>query len=179
MRCHATGALIAPGEACRSVLIPAEPAGEASDRPAGSPFQRIDVSEAAWAAGHRPAHAYSHWRGRVPDAATPRREPLDVPGLLELVTRLGEGDADEEHGVAAFRFVLALLLMRRKMLRLDGTREAGDRTVWTFTRKENVARGPLGRWAEGDTLDVADPGLTDEDAVAVAAQLHEALGVEP
>ena len=36
----------------------------------------------------------------------------------------------------------------------------------------------MGRWAEGEPIEVLDPGLTPEDAAAVAAQLHETLGVE-
>ena len=64
------------------------------------------------------------------------------------------------------------------MLRLDGTEPVGGRTVWAFTRKEDPAKGPMGRWAAGPTLRVVDPGLTDADAAAVAQQLHEVLGVE-
>ena len=175
--CHLTGEPLPPGAACRSVLIPA-PEPEGGNPRGAPPFQRVDVSEAAWEAGRRPEGVFSHWRSRVPDPARPRREPLDLAGLLDLVQRLGEEDGPDRHRREAFRFVLALLLMRRRMLRLDDTRTKGDQTVWTFTRKEDPAKGPMGRWAEGETLGVVDPGLDDADAAAVAEQLHETLGVE-
>lgn len=204
--CDATGEVLAPGSACRSVLVPtpADPEqnqsqDEAQDenqdqnqdeapkqareaapnqaRSPVSPFQRVDVSQAAWDAGHRPAGAFSHWRSSVPDPATPRREPLDLPGLVELLNRLAE-DTHADHGRAAFRFVLALLLMRRRMLRLDETRTVDGETLWCFTLKENPAKGPMGRWAEGERLEIPDPNLDDADAAAVAKQLHETLGVD-
>ncbi len=175
--CASTGASMPPGTPCRSVLVPAEE-DDADGKPAASPFRRVDVSEPAWEAGDRPAGVFSHWRSRVPDATAPRREPLDLAGLLELLAKLAE-DENADHGRSAFRFVLALLLMRRRMLRLDDTRVDGDATFWCFTRKEDPAKGPMGRWAEGETIEVPDPGLDDADAAAVAEQLHETLGVEP
>ncbi len=176
--CAGTGEAMPPGTPCRSVLIPAEE--DADGKRAASPFRRVDVSEAAWNTGTRPAGVFSHWRSRVPDATAPRREPLDLAGLLELLTKLAE-DREADQGRSAFRFVLALLLMRRRMLRLDGTRIDGDATFWCFTRKEDPAKGPMGRWAEGETIEVLEPnpGLDDADAAAVAEQLHETLGVEP
>lgn len=174
--CDATGEPLPPGTPCRSVLVPA--LEDADGKPTASPFRRVDVSLPAWDAGHRPAGAFSHWQSSVPDATAPRREPLDLAGLLELLGRLAE-DSGADRGRAAFRFVLALLLMRRRMLRLDDTRTVNGSTLWCFTPKEDVRKGPMGRWSQDDTLEIPDPVLSEADAAAVAAQLHETLGVEP
>ena len=93
---------------------------------------------------------------------------------------------------AGFRHAIALLLMRKKLLRFDGTLEveAGEHgggengaeaerrapgTYWRFTPKVDLNKGPLGKWDEGRALLVLDPRLSDEQMAAVTEQLGEVL----
>jgi hypothetical protein len=67
----------------------------------------------------------------------------------------------------AFRYVLALLLMRRKRLRLEDTKKEGPREVMLLrcTRK-------------GDRFRVADPALSDHELESVQDEVFRVLGWE-
>ena len=126
---------------------------------------------------------------------------------MNLLRRLEE-ETDAQR--VAFRYVLALILMRKKMLRYDGcetkrvdvtrqaeeegTEQAGasednaDKTPprveqieqqwWKLTPKVDVSKGPLGKWAEDETLLVLDPKLDATRITEIAEQLGEILDGE-
>jgi hypothetical protein len=102
--CAATGRSFAPGETYFSTL--------SFDK--GETVRR-DLSAEAWTGP--PTETVAWWKSRVPDAAAakPQLAPRDV--LLDLFARLAEQPAE-----AAFRYVLGLLLTRRKLLKLHETR---------------------------------------------------------
>ena len=76
---------------------------------------------------------------------------------------------DERPQRIAFRFVLALILMRKRLLRFVGRTDSdGDaRGRWKLR--------PRGADPESLPLEVEDPGLTDEDVRELTAQLGEVL----
>jgi hypothetical protein len=185
--CHATGRELSPGEAIFSALVEAE---DAAASVLG--LKRVDVAAEAWDQGHRPEGLFSYWKTTLPEPTAKRRVFVDDAVLMNLVERL-DGEADPQR--QAFRYVVALILMRKKLLRFDGTRKqaaadaaqadedadtpGGDRlTWWQFTPKKDITKGRLGRWDEGRTLEVLDPRL-DEAAIAeVTEQLGEVLEAE-
>jgi hypothetical protein len=93
--------VLAPGETYWSALV-----GH------GAEVERRDFSEAAWEGP--PPGAFSWWKARVPLADTPRQRlaPNDV--MLELFERW-ESEPDKVES----RYVLALLLVRRRVLRIE------------------------------------------------------------
>ncbi|MEQ8849833.1 hypothetical protein [Botrimarina sp.] len=95
--CAATGRELQPGEAIVSVLH--DEAGE---------VVRRDYSAAAWDGPREGAIAW--WRSRLPD------DGKSGPAPREALLRLLDEWADRPDQVAA-RYVLALLLMRRRVLR--------------------------------------------------------------
>lgn len=99
--CTATSRPIAPGETYFSVL-------EAS----ADDFLRRDYCVAAWQGP--PEDCVAWWRSRVPgkDDNQPRLAPTDV--MLNLFEALEDRPQDTE-----FRYLLGLLLLRRKILRHD------------------------------------------------------------
>ena len=101
-RCAATDRPLEPGEVCYSVL-----------EVQGAEIVRKDYSASAWTAP--PAEAFGWWKSRVPEpnAKKIKLAPNDV--LLELFDQLAERPENED-----MRYVLALLLVRRRVLRLDG-----------------------------------------------------------
>jgi hypothetical protein len=130
-RCAATDLPIEPGDVCYSVL-------EAR----GAEIVRKDFSSAAWT--DPPAEAFAWWRTRIPEpiAKKVKLAPNDV--LLELFDQLAD---DPSH--ADMRYVLTLLLVRRRVFRLEagadfiagsenGTQAAAD-IMCVFCPKREVS----------------------------------------
>jgi hypothetical protein len=85
--------------------------------------------------------------------------------LLECFHRL---EGATEPGKLNFRFVLSLLLLRRKRLRVLDTVVGGkDRSIL-------VMGGPRG----SERYQVVDPGLSDSDLEAVQEDIFRVLGWE-
>ena len=76
-------------------------------------------------------------------------------------------EGQTEQGRVSFRYVLALLLMRRKRLKFEEARNDGDREVLVLK---------CGR--TGTRHEVANPHLTDEQMAAVQEDVFQALGWE-
>lgn len=108
--CVRTGEELVPGSLCHSVLV--EKDGE---------LVRLDYSEAGWVPP--PAGLVAHWRCEVPEPTTSAKKSLDVDDLMRQFEQLSE-EASPAHD--KFRYVLALLLLQRRRLRLDGTTVIDD-----------------------------------------------------
>ncbi len=106
--CAATGRELAPGETFYSTL-----SSEGAD------VVRRDYSAEAWQGP--PEGVLGWWKSHMPerDAKKLHWAPNDV--MLELLEST-EGQADRQD----FRYVLALLLVRRRVLRLEGTERDDD-----------------------------------------------------
>jgi len=149
-RCASTGAAIAPGTACMSVLRDLGDAG----------FERLDYSIDAWERGERPTGDFYFWRTIVPAADERRAFTIDDEVLEDMLARL-EDDARPER--IAFRWLVALMLLRKRRLRhlRVEPREGGE--TWLFQRKGDVDGAP--------PLAVVNPHLAEDDLVALAEQL--------
>jgi hypothetical protein len=148
-RCAVTGLELKPGERYYSVLI--------DD---GATLTRKDYSLQAWQGP--PEGAFSFWQGRLPAGTAPRRPPIDDDILLECFARL-EGEL--EPGKVSFRYVLALLLVRRKRLRLEDVRQEDGQEVLSLRDARTGARHQ-----------VIDPGLPDDELEAVQDEVFQLLG---
>lgn len=164
--CAATGEALPPGTPCVAALC------ELPDQPG---FARRDYSVAAWQAGHRPPGLFSFWRTVAPSPDAPRRLLIDDQSLLDIFLRLEQDPRPERQ---AFRFVLALILLRRRMLRSVGREQvrAGDpaaadadapREVWLLQPRGAIEGAP--------PLRVLDPRLTEADLTTIAEQLGEVV----
>lgn len=109
-KCASTGADLAPGSKCHSVLIERE-----------GKLVRLDYSEAGWLGP--PQGAVGCWTCTVPRPTEVRREPLDADALLRCFEQLIEEGLPDREGL---RYVLALLLVKRRRLRIEGSRPAAD-----------------------------------------------------
>src|SRR5439155_16675597 len=105
-RCVATGRELRPGEQFFSVLLDE-----------GAKFVRRDYSREAWQGP--PTGCFSFWAGRVPARDEKRRLRIDDDLLVDCFQRL-QGQA--ESGKVNFRYVVALLLMRRKRFKFEEAR---------------------------------------------------------
>lgn len=194
--CAFTGQAIEPGSAYMATLVELDEAERAALAQSNKPktgaavlgLKRIDVSMDAWQQGHRPPKLFSYWKSVLPQPNQKKRLFVDDDVLLNLLRRLG--DAAEQQRIA-FRFVLTLILMRRKMLRYDAT-ERRQTTVagpdgqpqevqqdwWVLTPKLDPAKGPLGKWKEDERIEVLDPHLDEAQTQQISEQLSEILEAE-
>lgn len=150
--CAATGRELKPGDRFHAVL--AEQGGK---------FVRADYAADAWTGP--PPNAVAHWAGKVPAADKPRKPVVNDDVLLGCFDRLKDSpDPDALN----FRYVAALLLMRRKRFRFeDVARDAAGRDVLIL----KDAKG-------GIIHQVTDPRLTDDQIAAVQTEVFRVLGWE-
>jgi hypothetical protein len=146
--CAKTGEAIQPGQTFVAVLV---------ESPEHDHLLRADVSPGAWEGGFRPdGRVFGFWRAVMPDPSAPKKILLEEGELADIFAQLVEAGDDAN---AAFRFVLALVLIRKRVLIYEGTTR--DRS--------GKPEAMLVRWARSagrgeETLTVPDPGM-DESAV--------------
>ncbi|MEQ9454064.1 MAG: hypothetical protein RLN76_05650 [Phycisphaeraceae bacterium] len=182
--CASTGRAFEPGEAYYAVLVEAPPTDTLADsgNTAGPPtlgFGRVDVGAEAWEGGFRPERVFSFWKTHQPEPSAKRSPWVDDRVLLDLLDRLGDSDDSRRQSL---RHVIALVLMRKKLLRYDGAErheEDGEvKTVWQLTPKVDPAKGPMGKWDEGRVIEVADPGLAESDVESLIEQLGQIVEID-
>lgn len=128
-QCAVTGRELLPGETFYSVLVEK-----------GSSVERQDYSEAAWT--EPPSDAIGWWKTQLPDPKTQRKQwaPNDV--MLRLFDELAE--QPERRDV---RYVLALLLVRRRVMRLEEAeseeQDGGTSMLLYCPRRDETYRVPV------------------------------------
>ncbi|MEM7680563.1 MAG: hypothetical protein AAF288_01270 [Planctomycetota bacterium] len=155
----------------------------------GLALQRVDVSADAWADGYRPAGLFGYWKTVAREGDEPRTR-LDTAALTHLLRSMAlsiesaEDAAAETDGSdgasaghrAAFVFLVALLLVRKRMLRVDQNQpldDGGER--WTLMPKRDPSKGPMSKWDDGEPIVVVRPPLQEDDLAAAADELAEVL----
>lgn len=108
--CAVTGEALVSGSVCYSVLLERD----------GKEI-RLDYSEAGWTGP--PEGWKGYWQSIVPEAEATRVKPLDADALMSYFEQLSE---DANPAQEKFRFVLALLLLQKRRLKIDGSRQDGD-----------------------------------------------------
>lgn len=148
--CTATGRALAEGEEHYAVLVEE-----------GESFRREDYSLEAWSGP--PAGAFCFFKTRVPFKEKKKRLLVDDDVLVNFFTRLA--DATEEARVH-FRFVLALILMRKRLLKYEQTEREGDAEIWIMR---------LVRDKDGPSHRVRNPRLNDTQIEQVSRELGAIL----
>lgn len=155
--CSATGEPLEPGAPCVACLC---------EREADAGFDRLDYSIDAWNAGARPQRLFSYWKTTVAEANRKRRVFVDDDLLMNLFERL-EGDGRPQR--VAFRFVIALVLMRKRHLKHVGKRMEGKDELWLLQPRTAGGVEPP------PPFEVVNPHLSDDDVQSVSDQLGEIL----
>lgn len=162
--CAVTGETLPPGTSIVAALC--EPTAEEQVDAGSVGLIRRDYSITAWEQGPTPTGVVCFWRTIVPESARPAQR-LDEGVLLELLERLSE-EADPRR--ERLRLVLALVLLRRRRLRLVDRRTTSGEERWTLEHR--------GGDGEAWTVEVAAPRMSEEDSRAVADELGALLGGE-
>ena len=143
-------------------------------------FVRLDFCEGAWNEGARPVRPlvlYGFWRGLVPDPTAKKRLLIDDQSLVELFEQSGEsievvegGEGASEKERMGFRFVLSLILLRKRLLVQEGSKG-----TTMLVRPRGVPKPP-----EGPALmEVVDPGLDAGTIAKVTGMLGAVISGEP
>ena len=103
-------------------------------------YERRDYCQACLPADH--AGAIGSWKTRRLEPATKKVMPFDREAVYGFFERLE--DAESPHQVQ-FRFVLALLLWRKKALKLEQTVEKDGRELWEFVTPKTGTRHSVER----------------------------------
>lgn len=146
--CAGTGQALQPGSVCRSVLV--EQDGE---------LLRLDFSEAGWT--QPPPGTVAQWRCVVPEPNSTPKNTFDPDELMRQFERLSEEASPAQD---KFRYVLALLLLQRRRLKLEGSKIIDDQEFLELT----------GTRGEGTFL-VPDQTLNDAEVEQLQAALVSGL----
>lgn len=195
-RCAACQTELPAGTSCWAVLMerPKTPPVEGQPVPT-SPYERLDYCEKCWGAGQRPAaeagEVISFWKTVIPEPTAKKKLFVDDSVLIDLFQRLEDKTEGQE---IRFRFVLALILMRKRILRYDGMEErkvvvaqvspapavdgatpatAEPPEVWLMTLRRSEKEG-----REEKAVKIINPQLTAEQISEVSGQLSQILAEE-
>jgi hypothetical protein len=159
--CAATGRPLATGERYVAVLV--------ERNPDSGLLERVDFSLDAWTQGARPpapAKVFGVWRSTFHETAPTKKPLLGDDELLDLFEQLGEATAASQ---ISFRYVLTLLLVRRRLLRMMGSKPK------TQDRPALMMVIPRGVGAEYQPIEVIDPGLDDAAVAEVIEQVGQII----
>jgi hypothetical protein len=127
-------------------------------------LERLDVSLTCWEGFDRTA-LLGFWHATMPRPGEEKRKVfVDDEALSQLFERLA--DAQEPLKVQ-FRFVLGLILMRKRLIAYEGSRHEADRDYWIVRMK-----------GKEEHLDLIDPKLNEQQVAEVSGQLGQILSEE-
>ena len=162
--CAASGRPLVAGEPIVACLCDAP---DAESDAAGAGFVRHDFPVEAWDAGARPERLVCFWRTTAPEADRRRRMLVDDDTMLELFDRL-EGDAAPRR--VAYRWLICLILVRKRLLRQLRVERASDAEWWMVQRR--------GVGDEAEPIRVLNPRIREEDLQELAEHLGEVMQSE-
>lgn len=125
-------------------------------------FERLDYCTACWKGDSE--EMFSFWQTRVPRREERKKLLLDDNVLLDVFHRL-EGATDELK--LNFRYILALVLMRKKILKFKEVRrtDAGEFLLLEMSKAKT-------------TFDVLNPQLDEEKIGQVTEEVGKILNVQ-
>ncbi|MFZ4575222.1 MAG: hypothetical protein ACOYN0_12540 [Phycisphaerales bacterium] len=156
--CAATGRELRAGETVVATLC---------ERAGSGVFERLDYATEAWDHGARPGAPFvlfGLWRTQYQPGETKKPQLLSDPELLELFEELGAATEPRQLG---FRYLLALLLVRRRALRCLSAKASSMMVL------------PKGASLEQPPIEVIDPGLDEQMIAEAMEQLGQIVPVDP
>ncbi|HEX4125391.1 MAG TPA: hypothetical protein VHY37_11740 [Tepidisphaeraceae bacterium] len=152
---------------CQHTISPGEKFTAAlRETPQG--FERLDLCAECrkqnGPGGFDPAELLCYWQTVMPAPAQQKKNLLvDDEVLCTLFERLGEAT---EPVKVQFRFVLGLILMRKRLVIYESTRHDADKDIWLVHMKGSQS-----------TLELIDPKLSEQQ-VSEVSQLGQILSEE-
>jgi hypothetical protein len=150
-QCCGTGKKIGYGEEYFAALVETE-----------TGLQRRDFCADYWEA-EKP-EVFCYWKSKLPSPDDKRQKFIDDDMLMAFFERL---EAEREQEKINFRFVLALILMRKRRLKYDSSETRDDKEIWRL----RIA-------GDKQTVDVLNPHLDEEQIEQLSSQLGQILQVD-
>ena len=147
-QCYGSGKAIEPGEEYFGALVETDEG-----------LQRRDFCADYWES-EKP-DVFCHWKTRLPRPDEKKQIFVDDEMLMAFFERLAEETEQEK---VNFRFVLALVLMRKRRLKYDATRTDDGREIWR-----------LRVVGEGEFVDLVNPHLDEEQIEQLSSQIGQIL----
>lgn len=166
--CAATGKKIESGQDYVAVLV--ERGGE------DGAMERLDYTLAAWQKGTRPKaprRMFGHWRAKMQPPGQSKKVLIDDAAMLDLFEQLEEA---EDPSKIMFRFVLALILIRKKLLKYEGTRR--DSAGGAGGAVMLVRRATKSGETPAEVVEVCDPQMGDSAVGEAVEQLGAIMAGE-
>ena len=126
-------------------------------------FERLDVCLNCWDAFDK-TDLVGFWKTSMPLVEQKKRLFVDDEVLCQLFERLHD---TTEPAKLNFRFVLGLILMRKRLIVYETTRHDDGKDVWVVRLKGKDQR-----------LDLTDPKLNEQEMTEVSQQLGQILNEE-
>ena len=129
-QCSRTGREFAEGEFFYTILVRE-----------GEGFLREDMSEEAWNERNENIQPFSFWRSKYEPPTPPPAEPLprdDAEGLLRRLIQ------ENDPTYSNVRYILALMLERKKLIKPRGISEDGQRQIYEHMATHQLYEVPLG-----------------------------------
>ena len=126
-------------------------------------FERLDCMLECWDKLDR-SGIVAHWKTVMPKTEAKKKVFVDDEVLCDLFQKLSEVT---EPAKINFRFVLGLILMRKKMLVYDRSEKKENQEIWTMHFRGNE-----------ESMQLLNPQLTEEQMQDVSVQLGQILNEE-
>jgi len=147
-QCYGTGRKIEYGEEYFGALVEIDEG-----------LQRRDFCADYWES-EKP-NVFCYWRSRLPQPDQKKQIFVDDEMLMAFFERL-ENETEQEK--VNFRFVLALILMRKRRLKYDATRVENGKEIWR-----------LRIVGEKEIVEVINPHLDEEQVEQLSSQIGQIL----
>ncbi|MCU0915971.1 MAG: hypothetical protein MUC88_15625 [Planctomycetes bacterium] len=147
-QCSGSGQKIEPGQEYYGALVETEQG-----------LQRRDFSGEYWER-EKPS-VFCFWKTKLAAANEKKQLFVSDDMLMAFFERLANETEPEKLN---FRFVLALVLMRKRRLKYDGTKTEDGREIWSL----RVA-------GEKDLVEVVNPHLDESQIEALTSQIGQIL----
>lgn len=126
-------------------------------------FERLDICMNCWPTFER-GNIIAFWQTVMPHVQVKKKVFVDDEVLCSLFERLADVS---EPAKVQFRFVLGLILMRKKLLVYETSRKESAGEIWSLRFK-----------GKEELHDLFNPQLTEQQMHDVSAQLGEILNEE-
>lgn len=122
-------------------------------------FQRQDFSAEYWNEQKPPVYCF--WKTKMPNPETKKKLFINDEMLMAFFERLAQ-ETDVEK--VNFRFVLTLILMRKRRLKYDGCRMEDGKEIWT-----------LKVTGQDRMVEAVNPHLSEDQIEGLSAQMGQIL----
>ncbi len=151
-QCYATGTEFEPGDEYFAALVQTQQG-----------LERRDYSVEYWEQNN--PEVYCFWKSRMATGNKKKKMFVDDEMLMSFFDRLKD---EKEQEKLNFRFVLMLILMRKRILKYDSSDITEDGTeIWH-----------LKVTGQDRTVDVVNPDLTEDMIEQISAQMSQILKVD-